>query len=72
MLTFTRLFTAAVTLVAQVVRALFRSRSNLVLENLALRQQLRRDNPNQIRKDRPGAKNSDNSHLPHSYREVLS
>jgi putative transposase len=40
MLTFPRLFTAAVTLVVQVVRALFRSRSDLVLENLALRQQL--------------------------------
>jgi putative transposase len=38
--TFPRLFTATVALVVQVVRALSRSRADLVLENLALRQQL--------------------------------
>jgi hypothetical protein len=40
MLTFPRLFAAIVMIVVQVIRALSRSRTDLVLENLALRQQL--------------------------------
>ncbi len=40
MLTFPRLFAVVVTIVVQVVRALSRSRADLLLENLALRQQL--------------------------------
>ncbi len=40
MLTFPRLFTTLIEIVVQVVRALCRSRADLVLENLALRQQL--------------------------------
>ena len=40
MLTLARPFVAIVTIVVQVVRALARSRADLVLENLALRQQL--------------------------------
>ena len=38
MLTFPRLFVALVTVVVRVVRALARSRADLVLENLVLRQ----------------------------------
>ena len=40
MLTFPRLFVALVTVVVRIVRALARSRADLVLENLVLRQQV--------------------------------
>ena len=40
MLTFPRIFVALVTIVVRVVRVLARSRADLVLENLALRQQV--------------------------------
>ena len=40
MLTFPRLFAVIISIVVQVIRALSRSRADLLLENLALRQQL--------------------------------
>ena len=40
MLTFPRLFVTLVTVVVRIVRALVRSRADLVLENLVLRQQV--------------------------------
>jgi hypothetical protein len=40
MLTFPRLFVVLVTIIVRAVRALARSRADLVLENMALRQQV--------------------------------
>ena len=40
MLTFPRLFVSLVTVIVRIVRVLVRSRADLVLENLALRQQV--------------------------------